>query len=93
MKAFDPGNYYIINVNKIKLKGFNMKSFLVFLLGLLINTLCMYVIFPILFIGVMAWLWVPLFFEFRGNIVIGILITILTLAVIETVDYKLESVN
>lgn len=62
-----------------------------FLLGLLISALYMYVLFPICFVGVMAWLWVPMFFEFRGSAVIGIVITILTLAVIGIVDYKLES--
>ena len=70
-----------------------MKNFLVFLLGLLINALYMYVLFPICFVGCMAWLWVPLFFEFRGAVVIGIVITILTLAVVGIVDYKLDSVN
>ena len=62
-----------------------------FLLGLLINALCMYVLLPIVIVGVMAWLWVPMFFEFRGAVVIGIIITILTLAVIGIVEYKLES--
>ena len=70
-----------------------MKNFLVFLLGLLINTLYMYVLFPITVIGCTAWLWAPIFFEFRGAVFIGIVITILTLAVIIFVDHKLESVN
>ena len=70
-----------------------MKNFLLFLLGLLINALYMYVLFPIIFVGVMAWLWVPLFFEFRGAVVIGIVTTILTLVVVGIVDHKLESVN
>ena len=90
LKTFDPGNYYIINVNKIKLKELNMKNFL---LGLLINTLVMYVVLPIVIVGSLAWLWVPLLFEFRGAVVIGIGITILTLVVTGIVDYKLESVN
>ena len=68
-----------------------MKNFLVFLLGLLINALYMYVLFPIIFVGCMAWLWVPLFFEFEGAVVIGIAITILTLAVIGIVECKLSS--
>ena len=62
-----------------------------FLLGVLINTLYMYVLFPIIFVGCMAWLWVPLFFEFEGAVVIGIVITILTLVVVGIVEYKLES--
>ena len=70
-----------------------MKNFLVFLLGLLINALYMYVVLPIFFVGLGAWLWVPLFFEFKGAVVIGIAITILTLVVTGIVEYKLESVN
>ena len=70
-----------------------MKNFLVFLLGLLINALYMYVLFPIIFVGITAWLWVPIFFEFRGAVVIGIVTTILTLVAVGIVDYKLESVN
>ena len=68
-----------------------MKNFLLFLLGLLINALYMYVLFPIIFVGVMAWLWVPLFFEFEGAVVIGIVISVLTLVVVGIVDHKLES--
>ncbi len=68
-----------------------MKSFLVFLLGLLMNALYMYVLFPVIFVGCMAWLWVPMFFEFRGAVVIGIVTTILTLVVVGIVDYKLDS--
>ena len=68
-----------------------MKNFLVFLLGLLINALHMYVIFPIVLIGIMSWLWMPMFFEFRGAGVIGIVISILTLVVTGIVDYKLYS--
>ena len=70
-----------------------MKSFLVFLLGLLMNALYMYVVLPIIFVGIMAWLWVPMFFEFKGAVVVGIVTTILTLVVVGIVDYKLESVN
>ena len=68
-----------------------MKNFLVFLLELLINALFMYVVLPIIFVGSMAWLWVPLLF--RGTFIIGIVITTLTLVVTVIVDYKLESVN
>ena len=68
-----------------------MKNFLIFLLGLLINILYMYVLFPIIFVGCMAWLWVPLFFEFEGTVVIGIVTTILTLVVVGIVDYKLNN--
>ena len=68
-----------------------MKNFLVFLLGLLINALYMYVIFPIVIVGIMSWLWMPLLFEFEGALIIGIVITILTLVVTVIVEYKLES--
>ena len=68
-----------------------MKNFLIFLLGLLINALYMYVLFPIIFVGIMAWLWVPLFFEFEGAVVIGIVTTILTLVVVGIVECKLEN--
>ena len=72
-----------------------MKNFLLgllnFLLGLLINVLYAYVVFPIVLIGVMSWLWIPLLFEFEGAFIIGIVISILTLVVTGIVDYKLES--
>lgn len=66
-----------------------MKNFLVFLLGLLINALYMYVLFPIFFVGIMAWLWMPLLFEFEGAFLIGIVITVLTSVVTGIVKYKL----
>ena len=62
-----------------------------FLLGLLINVLYAYVVFPIVLIGIMSWLWMPLLFEFEGAFIIGIVISILTLVVTGIVDYKLES--
>ena len=62
-----------------------------FLLGLLINALYMYVLFPIVIVGIMAWLWMPLLFEFEGAFIIGVVITILTSVVIGIVEYKLES--
>ena len=72
-----------------------MKNFLLgllnFLLGLLINVLYAYVVFPIVLIGVMSWLWMPLLFEFEGAFIIGIVISILTLVVtvvVETVTNK-----
>lgn len=68
-----------------------MKNFLVFLLGLLITVLYAYVLFPIVLVGIMSWLWMPLLFEFEGAFIIGIVITILTLVVIGIVNYKFES--
>ena len=68
-----------------------MKNFLVFLLGLLINVLYAYVVFPIVLVGIMSWLWMPLLFEFEGASIIGVVITILTLVVTSIIEYKLES--
>ena len=68
-----------------------MKNFLVFLLGLLITVLYAYVVFPIVLVGIMSWLWMPLLFEFEGAFIIGIVISILTLVVTGIVNYKLES--
>ena len=68
-----------------------MKNFLIFLLGLLINALYMYVLFPIFLVGILACMWVPAFFEFEGAVVIGIAISILTLVVAGIIEYKLES--
>lgn len=61
------------------------------LLVLLINALYMYVVFPVYFAGVMAWLWMPLLFEFEGAFIIGIVITVLTSVVTGVVKHKLES--
>ena len=58
-----------------------------FLLRLLIAALYMYVIFPIVLVGVMSWLWMPLLFEFEGAFIIGIVISILTLVVTGIVEY------
>lgn len=66
-----------------------MKNFLLFLLGLLMNALYLYVLFPIFFIGIMAWLWMPLFFESSFALLIGIVISILTLVVTCIVEGKL----
>ena len=70
-----------------------MKNFLLFLLGLLINALCAYALFPIFIIGILACLWVPAFFEVEGAVVIGIVTSVLTLVVAGIIEYKLENVN
>lgn len=62
-----------------------------FLLRLLIAALYMYVLFPIFFVGVMAWLWVPLFFESSFAFLIGIVITIVTLVVTGIVKYTVTN--
>ena len=64
-----------------------------FLLGLLINALYMYVVLPIVIVGIMAWFWMPLFFEFEVAFIVGVVITISTLVVVGIIEYKLESVN
>ena len=68
-----------------------MKNFLLFLLGLLINAFYVYVLLPVLIIGGMAWWWMPVFFEFEGAFIIGIVITILTLVAAGIIEYKLEN--
>ena len=68
-----------------------MKNFLIFLLGLLINALYMYVLFPMFLAGILACLWVPAFFEFKGAVVIGIVTSVLTLVITGIIEYKLES--
>ena len=68
-----------------------MKNFLLFLLGLSINVLYTYVLWPIFIICVMSFLWVPILFEFKGAFIIGIVISILTLVIAEIVECKLES--
>ena len=62
-----------------------------FLLGLLTSALWLYVVLPIFFVGLGACVWVPMFFEFRGAVVIGIAISVLTLVVAGIVDYKLDN--
>ena len=68
-----------------------MKNFLIFLLGLLINALYMYVLFPVFLIGILACLWVPAFFEFKGAVAIGIVTSVATLVIAGIIEYKLES--
>ena len=68
-----------------------MKNFLLFLLGILMNALYMYVLFPIFIVGILACLWVPAFFEVEGAVVIGIVTSVLTLVIASIIEYKLES--
>lgn len=63
----------------------------IFLLELLINVLGLYVILPIFITGIIAWLWVPLFFESSFSFLIGIAITALTSIVAGVVEYKLDN--
>ena len=73
------------------MRSTNMKNFLLFLLGLLINAFYMYVLFPMFLVGILACMWVPAFFEFEGAVVIGIVISVLTLVIAGIIEYKLES--
>ena len=71
-----------------------MKNFLLFLLGLLINALYMYFVLPIFFIGIMAWVWLPIVFDISncfGGAGLGFVLGIIISVVTGIVDYKLES--
>ena len=68
-----------------------MKNFLIFLLRLLISALYMYVLFPVFLVGILACLWVPVFFESSFAFPIGIVTSVLTLVVAGIIEYKLES--
>lgn len=74
-----------------------MKNFLVFLLGLLINALYMYVVFPVYFAGVMAWIWLPIVFDINNcfggvglGLVLGIIISVGTEIIKQKVSEKLS---
>lgn len=74
-----------------------MKNFLVFLLGLLINALYMYVVFPVYFAGVMAWIWLPIVFDINNcfggvglGFVLGIIISVVTEIIKQKVSEKLS---
>ena len=60
------------------------------LLGLLVSALYMYALFPIFLVGIMAWLWVPMFFEFKGAVAIGIVASVATLVIAGIIEYKEE---
>ena len=68
-----------------------MKNFLLFLLGLLINAFYTYVLFPVFIIGILACLWVPMFFESSLAFPIGIVASVATLVIAGIIEYKLES--
>lgn len=68
-----------------------------FLLVLLINALYMYVVFPVYFAGVMAWLWLPIVFDisncFGGvglGLVLGSIISVVTEIIKQKVSEKLS---
>ena len=68
-----------------------------FLLGLLINALYMYVLFPIYFVGVMSWIWLPIVFDINNcfggaglGLVIGIIISVVTEIIKQKVSEKLS---
>lgn len=71
-----------------------MKNFLLFLLGLLINALYMYVVLPVYFAGVMAWIWLPIVFDINncfGGVGLGLVIGIIISVVTGIIEHKLES--
>ena len=68
-----------------------MKNFLTFLLGILINALYMYVLFPVFLAGILACLWMPTLFESSFAFPIGIVTSVLTLVVAGIIEYKLEN--
>lgn len=74
-----------------------MKNFLVFLLGLLINALYMYVVLPVYFAGVMSWIWLPIVFDINNcfggvglGLVLGIIISVGTEIIKQKVSEKLS---
>ena len=74
-----------------------MKNFLIFLLGILINALYMYVVFPLYFAGVMSWIWLPIVFDINNcfggvglGLVLGIIISVGTEIIKQKVSEKLS---
>lgn len=70
-----------------------MKNFLLFLLGLLINVLYMYVVLPIFIVGISAFLWMPFFIGYTIEqkvtmLVFGIIISISTASIAIAVTNK-----
>ena len=65
-----------------------------FLLGLLINALYMYVVLPILLIGILAWLWLPIVFDISncfGGVGLGLVLGIIISVITGIIQHKLES--
>ena len=74
-----------------------MKSFLSFLLVLLINALYMYVVLPVYFAGVMSWIWLPIVFDINNcfggvglGLVLGIIISVGTEIIRQKILEKLS---
>ena len=74
-----------------------MKNLLVFLLGLLMNALYMYVLLPVYFAGVMAWIWLPIVFDINNcfggvglGLILGIIISVGTEVIKQKVSEKLS---
>ena len=64
------------------------------LLGLLINALYMYVVLPILLIGILAWLWLPIVFDISncfGGVGLGLVLGIIISVITGIIQHKLES--
>lgn len=74
-----------------------MKNFLIVIFGMLINALHMYVVLPIYFAGVMAWMWLPIVFDINNcfggvglGLVLGIIISVGTEIIKQKVSEKLS---
>lgn len=64
------------------------------LLVLLINALYMYVVFPVYFAGIMAWIWLPIVFDINncfGGVGLGLVLGIIISVVTGIIEHKLES--
>ena len=74
-----------------------MKNFLIVIFGMLINALCMYVVLPVYFAGVMSWIWLPIVFDINNcfggvglGLVLGIIISVGTEIIKQKVSEKLS---
>lgn len=62
-----------------------------FLLALLISVLYGYVLFPVYFAGVMAWIWLPIIFDISncfGGVGLGLVLGIIISVVTEVISQK-----
>lgn len=69
-----------------------MKNFLLFLLGILINALGLFVVAPLYIAGISAFLWMPFFIGYTIEqkvtmLVFGIIISISTASIARAVTY------
>ena len=74
-----------------------MKNFLLVIFSMLINALYMYVVLPVYFAGVMAWIWLPIVFDINNcfggvglGLVLGIIVSVGTEIIKQKVSEKLS---